>query len=137
MRAWQDELVFGYLANLLPNDVQTVLVWIFCVAAFAGLTWFVTFGSRKPAPTERSESFRKPERMTALGCLLVLGDMIFVLSQPDTAAGWEAVLALIWFAAGIGVACAGYRQTSRAAAAFPGKHAGRPSRGTWQRRTRR
>jgi hypothetical protein len=111
--------------GLLPANVQLILSLIFYAVLVIGAGWFLLIGSRKRAPSERREAFRKPARVRALGYLLLAGDALFVLTRPDSEPDWAAALAFGWLVLGFLVTWIGHRGYSRAANAYPpGKHAG-------------
>src|SRR5262245_62142176 len=94
------------------------------VVVVIGAGWFLVVASRKAAPTQRREPFRKPARVRALGYLLGAVDGIFILTVSDSGPTWKLVVALGWLAVSVLVMWAGHRMYSRAADAYPlGKHA--------------
>ena len=128
--------MLGGLFAFLPGNVQQALAVICYSCLVIGAGWFLAIGSRRPAPSERREAFRKPARVRALGYLLVAADGIFILTESGSAT-WEVVLSFGWLVLGLLVTWVGHRAYSRAADAYPpGKHAGTagPRESRWLRR---
>jgi hypothetical protein len=114
----------GLLALLLSDRLKADLSLICYVVVVIGAGWFLVVASRKAAPTQRREPFRKPTRVRALGYLLGAGDGIFILTGSDSGPTWKLVVALAWLAVSVLVMWAGHRMYSRVADAYPpGKHA--------------
>jgi hypothetical protein len=126
----------GYL-SFIPQHAQTIIAVIAYAGVALGCAWFALVASRKKAPTQRREPFRKPARVIAVGYLMLACLAVVVLALPQSGPAWRTLLAIGWLAAGIAVAWAGHRMYSRAADAYPaGKHAGplSPSESRWPRR---
>jgi hypothetical protein len=105
--------------DLLPAAAQTITLVIFYAAVAIGCAWFAAVGSRKPAPTEAREPFRKPARILALGCLLLSGAAAFVVALPDAGPAWQATLLVVCLVAGAALTWTGRRMYTRAADAYP------------------
>jgi len=109
---------------LLPQQVQLALALILYSGAAIGAAWFLLIGSRKPAPSQLREAFRRPGRVRALGYLLLAADAILFLASSGSKT-WQVAVVSVGFGLGFLLTWVGHRMYSRAADAYPaGKHAG-------------
>jgi hypothetical protein len=116
------------LVRLVPANIQQVAVVIFYGSLLLGTGYFLVFASRRPAPTDQREAFRKPMRIMAFGFLLLETlALVVMISVPDgTLSACIQVVMLVLLAGAILFIWRGNRKFSKQAQAHPGKHA-RPS----------
>ena len=114
------------LTRLAPEHIRHVADLIFYGGLLIGTGFFLVFVSRRPAPSERSEAFRKAARITALGFFLLAAFalVMLTLAQPNsTPPLWTLVFLPVSFAGAGFFMWRGNRKYSEAADAYPGKHA--------------
>jgi len=128
------------LIHLVPEHIQQVAVLIFSVGLLIGTGCFLVFSSRRTAPSARKEAFRKPARIMAFGFFLLAAAVVMLtLTQPDSAPSvLTQILLLTLFAGAILFIWQATRKYTKAANAYPGKHAnpGSSPKSRWPRSLR-
>jgi len=113
------------LTRLAPERIRHVADLIFYGGLLIGTGCFLV-ASRKPARSERREAFRRPAQIMALGFFLLAAFALVMLTlvRPNsTPPAWTQVLQLALFAGAFFFIWRGNRKYSKAADAYPGKHA--------------
>jgi hypothetical protein len=74
------------MKSLVPENIKQVLALIFYGGLLVGPGYFLVFTSRRPAPSEQKEAFRKPARIMAFGLLLLAAFalVLLTLTGPDS-----------------------------------------------------